>query len=691
YNQSCLQSDSITPQDDSSYVTFIVVDLQVLDLLKTSYSGSHDVVKRITMVGLSGYEVYIVQQWITKRMGKNIIVTYTGESKDVITGYKVKLLNDPSRWPKIFLEYIQDLEQSTYSCPTQTDQGIIFITNLTQLESRLTLIPAPNGDSKSIYQTFVVNYDLKKLDYPLDYDRFRQAIVQFQKAYKIKSHHEYSGKLDIGTITKLIELSFTLKSNQTFAKDLSKVKKLVKNTVMDFTSGKTLNTLNINGTPNDNLLLKDQDLPAYKKIVNCQNLDQIIKMCHGKRLNYLWRSKGKEVDIESHSLAHCSRKLSNHMTDLSGIYTGGSLPVNGTTATSSISASPTTTTTGTDYLTTEASPIKRKQRSKTLIIGGNFQDNSDSLSVSQCDVNPFYDHHRQQQLKDLQDIDGRMFNARLKRRHSIPSINKELNIHTIDLKVANEEIGSEIICSKTPIDIKFGKMRRSNSFSALEDNIECMHEDLNEATQSTKSNYTSHISMEWLAMQYLKIQNDYKLNIVNASNVFKRDLINSKMQLISTLNLNRYAMSFELSKNENSKVLKRYHDLNDKFIKSHKIHARLKYELRLLLQKTKEVETNLKTLQDIKVKSLENSLQQLTASCNLKLANQEQQQQQQQSNVDWTMIYKQPYFLLYIIVNYIRQFTIHLFKNVDNSRIEEQWNMIDKNRKVTTFIEKCYR
>ncbi|KAG7912190.1 hypothetical protein KL906_000394 [Ogataea polymorpha] len=801
YDSTFLGSSDSTPDQDL-YTTFLIADWHTCEQFKETRAGYEGVIKDIGSIRMVGYEAYIVEQWISQRSNKNTVVTYTGDSKDSIICRKVQILNDPIKWPRAFRQYITELLESKYSSPTETDQGIIYITNLSQLESSMTLIPLPQGDIHELYTTFVVNYNLKKLGCgtrsalaicmptktvedkfrnlfqipqevslmyavreiiavvqtflyyydlldaqfcdgllcektedaisrwwemtlqipgceealrpnscsslstsiltilgftlilksiletagnnisvpkdPLDHEKIRIAIIQFQRAQKIKSHpgrsYTYSGKFDLETITKLLQFCNSTKSNQTFAKDLHKVRKMVKDTVVDFTSGKTLQTLKISPT-NNKKLNKEQEVPASKRLYNCQDLEQIIQLSHGKRLNYLWKCKGHEPDLDRYCLA----SLAKHQRATNMPYTpplllddSGTDSEMNTLSSSAKALEPSLMSSSADRVRTYDEPL-HKQKSKRLIIGGSFQD-----SDVEPDMRPRMNSYYEDSFEKQDDTQINQFNARLKRRHSIPSIESDLNVHTIDLQSSNKHVNNSILHSQATLQSRALRLRRANSFSLIQEQL----------TNDFDEIPTAEVfSMETMALDYLKLLRTYRVGIVNRSNLFKRSVEESKLQLLDRLQLSKYAAEYENSKSEYSKLAKRSHDVNDKLMKNYKINARLKYELRLLLQKTKEVETSLKNLNDFKMASLESKINELkTKQESLQTTKIERPQQ-----VSLKVALNKPHLLISIILNYLSILWFYLFRNVDNTRIEEQWKLIDRNERVAHFLEKLYR
>lgn len=137
--------------------TFVFSDFKALHTLglvhlkELAYS-------EITIVG---FEVYIVEQWALERKVSTLITSYTGNSQDIIHAVKITLPIDIEMWPVPFRMYYNELIE--YSTPKITDEGTLFITNLSSFPSTLNLLHVECGDLRRIWNVFKVNFDLKRL------------------------------------------------------------------------------------------------------------------------------------------------------------------------------------------------------------------------------------------------------------------------------------------------------------------------------------------------------------------------------------------------------------------------------------------------------------------------------------------------------------------------------------------------
>jgi hypothetical protein len=133
---------------------------------------------------------------------------------------------------------------------------------------------------------------------PNDIKKMKASILKFQKHFKL----EPTATFDLETLSKLFEYGQNIKATQNLTKDLSKVKKLVKNTVIDITSGKNLQSIaqNANASP---FRLHSHSNYDDNKLINCQDIDQIKHMSLGRQLSYLFFNSGKQINLEKESLA----------------------------------------------------------------------------------------------------------------------------------------------------------------------------------------------------------------------------------------------------------------------------------------------------------------------------------------------------------------------------------------------------
>ncbi|KAK4454584.1 protein STB2 [Podospora aff. communis PSN243] len=112
---------------------------------------------------LSGYELYLVEQWACSRQSPAlVIVTYTGDPKHLIVVGVLEVPKEEKDWSPRLRTYFKAIQQY-HARPKETDIGELMITNLSSFPSALTVISVPDGDFRKHRQVFIVNEDLKRL------------------------------------------------------------------------------------------------------------------------------------------------------------------------------------------------------------------------------------------------------------------------------------------------------------------------------------------------------------------------------------------------------------------------------------------------------------------------------------------------------------------------------------------------
>lgn len=110
---------------------------------------------------ISGYELYIVEQWACERKLNTTITTYTGKIEHKITVSVLGLPEDTKQWSEKTREYFDELVK-LHARPKETDHGLLFVTNLSSFPSNLNLVPIPSGDVRNAWRYFDVNEDLRR-------------------------------------------------------------------------------------------------------------------------------------------------------------------------------------------------------------------------------------------------------------------------------------------------------------------------------------------------------------------------------------------------------------------------------------------------------------------------------------------------------------------------------------------------
>lgn len=112
---------------------------------------------------LTGYELYIVEQWACSRIHPTfVITTYTGlEQNSVIVGVLSVPTNEEAWSPRLRV-YLKAITKY-HARKKETPLGTLMVTNLSGFPSALTVIAVPDGDLKKHREDFIVNENLKRM------------------------------------------------------------------------------------------------------------------------------------------------------------------------------------------------------------------------------------------------------------------------------------------------------------------------------------------------------------------------------------------------------------------------------------------------------------------------------------------------------------------------------------------------
>ncbi|EGX95428.1 Sin3 complex subunit Stb2 [Cordyceps militaris CM01] len=155
---------------------------------------------------LSGYELYLVEQWACSRKSPTLVVaTHTGDDKDRISAGILAIPEDNMLWSTRLQLYFKAANQY-HARPKETGMGQLLVTNLSNFPSSLTVIPVPDGDIRRHRQTFIVNEDLKRLGCA---GRSGLTLTEPPEATRSKFHQLYKTSERIPfmqSVTELVKL-----------------------------------------------------------------------------------------------------------------------------------------------------------------------------------------------------------------------------------------------------------------------------------------------------------------------------------------------------------------------------------------------------------------------------------------------------------------------------------------------------
>ncbi|MCJ1439238.1 hypothetical protein MMC27_008630 [Xylographa pallens] len=112
---------------------------------------------------LSGYEVYIVEQWACSRVDPTfVITTFTGLPQHTVLVGVLSVPTNEHEWSDRLRVYLKAINKF-HARKKETPLGILMVTNLSSFPPALTVIAVPGGDVKAHRENFIINEDLKRL------------------------------------------------------------------------------------------------------------------------------------------------------------------------------------------------------------------------------------------------------------------------------------------------------------------------------------------------------------------------------------------------------------------------------------------------------------------------------------------------------------------------------------------------
>ena len=112
---------------------------------------------------LTGYELYIVEQWACSRVHPTfVITTYTGLPQHKVLVSVLSLPTNEDVWSPRLRVYLKAISEF-HARKKETPLGTLMVTNLSSFPSALTVIAVPGGDVRSHREDFIVNENLKRL------------------------------------------------------------------------------------------------------------------------------------------------------------------------------------------------------------------------------------------------------------------------------------------------------------------------------------------------------------------------------------------------------------------------------------------------------------------------------------------------------------------------------------------------
>ncbi|CCG22151.1 Stb2 protein [Candida orthopsilosis Co 90-125] len=206
----------------NDFITYLIPDFNAVKYFQKDFIDSNEFYL-IEESEVTGFELYLVEQWVINRHIGTIVTAFTGNESSKIAVVKFTIIKKPTKYyPIRFQEYLTELIQNhsrmktvEKSSPTRTNSDhdlltintisskpprkekaeskndVCFVTNLTSLPPQLNLLPVSNGDARSMEAPFIINSNLKRLQctgrsVSLTTDKISDACEdKFRQMYKI--------------------------------------------------------------------------------------------------------------------------------------------------------------------------------------------------------------------------------------------------------------------------------------------------------------------------------------------------------------------------------------------------------------------------------------------------------------------------------------------------------------------------
>ncbi|CAD6593115.1 MAG: hypothetical protein ASARMPRED_007073 [Alectoria sarmentosa] len=112
---------------------------------------------------LTGYELYIVEQWACSRVHPTfVITTYTGLDQDSVVVGVLSVPTNEEAWSPRLRVYLKAITKY-HARKKETPLGTLMVTNLSGFPSAMTVIAVPDGDLKKHREDFIVNENMKRM------------------------------------------------------------------------------------------------------------------------------------------------------------------------------------------------------------------------------------------------------------------------------------------------------------------------------------------------------------------------------------------------------------------------------------------------------------------------------------------------------------------------------------------------
>lgn len=173
--------DSVSIHSGRELITYVFPDFKAVEYFQKEFELSEEfyIAEETTA---TGFEIYLVDQWIRSRKIGSFISVFTGNHKSVVKVIKFTAVKKPvDEYPARFQEYLNELVlnhatlkrvtpvtdsisdpagANSPAAETQLDE-FLLVTNLTAFPHDLNLIAVTNGDSWPAIRLYMINSNLR--------------------------------------------------------------------------------------------------------------------------------------------------------------------------------------------------------------------------------------------------------------------------------------------------------------------------------------------------------------------------------------------------------------------------------------------------------------------------------------------------------------------------------------------------
>lgn len=171
--------DSVSIRSGMELITYVFPDFKAVEYFEKEFV-TYDEFHISEVTTATGFEIYLIDQWIRSRKIGSFISVYTGNHQSVVRVVKFTVIKkNADQYPPRFQEYLNELVLNHATFKKMTPQTIdsaglsngsfvetqlneyLLVTNLTAFPHNLNLIAVTNGDSRPAIKTYMINSNLR--------------------------------------------------------------------------------------------------------------------------------------------------------------------------------------------------------------------------------------------------------------------------------------------------------------------------------------------------------------------------------------------------------------------------------------------------------------------------------------------------------------------------------------------------